>query len=78
MAEAVKVQRVGATKILKSKSEYSRCKIPRLVAAETKEEVNVGDRGDQATDEIEYEVFEGQVVEKLTEKERKRRIRKEK
>ena len=73
VAEAVRIRRTGATKILNSKSEYSRCKIPRLIAEDTEVETNLGDMVEELEDEVFWEMEE----EKTNPKEMRRKARKE-
>ena len=44
VAEAVRISRTGASKILNSKNLFNRSSIPRVVAQNSIEEVNLGDR----------------------------------
>ena len=70
----MRIKRTGATKILNSKSEYSRCKIPRLVAEDTEVEKNLGDM----EEELEDEVFWEMETEIMNPREARRKARKEK
>ena len=48
MVEAVGILRTGSEQILNSKSVYSRCKLPGIVANDGKEEVTLGDTEEDA------------------------------
>merc|ERR1712030_284253 len=43
IAEAVRISRTGAEKILNSKGEYNRCQVPRIVMVDTREIQFLGD-----------------------------------
>ena len=43
VGEAVRIARTGANRILNSKSVYNRSTLPRIVAQDVREEVNLGD-----------------------------------
>ena len=73
----MRITRTGASKILNSKAEYSRCELPRLVAAKAEEEINLGDRQEEMEDEV-FEKEDGTEINNLSEKEMRRRRRKEK
>ena len=70
----MRIRRTGATKILNSKSEYSRCKIPRLVAEDTEVETNLGDMEEGLEDEVFWEME----TEIMNPREARRKARKEK
>ena len=59
VAEAVRISRTGSEKILNSKGEYNRCKLPRIIAVDTREVENLGDTvgNPQKDEEIIDEVF---------------------
>ena len=44
VAEAVRIARTGGERILNSKVDYKRCKSPRIIALDTQEVKNLGDR----------------------------------
>ena len=60
VAEAVQIQITCAEKILNSKAEYLRSRIPRITAAEEPEELNLGDKEELMDDEV-FEEPEGEV-----------------
>ena len=60
IAEAVRISRTGAEKILNSKGQYNRCQVPRIVMVDTREVLNFGDtpaeaeQSDEAGNESEH------------------------
>ena len=50
--------RTGATKILNSKGELSRCSLPRIIPVDSREEENLGDRQGPMEDEERVEIYE--------------------
>ena len=45
VGEAVRILQTGAERILNSRGEYNRCKLPQITANDDDEEVNLGDKG---------------------------------
>ena len=80
MAEALRIQTTGAAQILNSKSVYSRSSLPRIVAMASVEETNMGDSTSsraQEVDEQEEETDQTKPETFMTEREKRRRRRKE-
>lgn len=57
VAESVRIDMCGAERILNSKSVFSRCMVPRLVAVDTVEEPTLGDKK-VTMEELDDDVFE--------------------
>ena len=53
VAEAVRILKTGAKRILNSKGMLNRCSLPRIIAQDAIEEVNLGDMG--LTESVEVE-----------------------
>ena len=59
VGEAVRILRTGAEQILNSKSENNRCKIPRIIAKDGREEMTLGDKEQQDENTIWEDVKQG-------------------
>ena len=67
VGEAVRIWRTGAEQILNSKSVYSRCEVPRIVAKDGREEVTLGDT-EQQVDPARKEEMEAAKVDRRKKK----------
>ena len=74
VAEAVRIARTGGEKILNSRGEYNRCKLPRIIALDDQEVRNLGD---MEPGEEQAELREGDKSEDVL-KDQKRSKKKEK
>ena len=78
MSEAVRIERTGAHKILNSKAVYSRSRLPRIVAVDTKEEETIGDTGKTIEETRGGGQFEFILTGKALERNQRRQRKKEK
>ena len=57
-AEAVRIEKTGAHRILNSKGMFNRCTLPRIVAKDNVEEVNLGVETEKKEDGEVKEIIE--------------------
>ena len=60
IAEAVRILRTGAERILNSRGEYNRCSLPRLMTKEDTEEVPLGDQEPEEEDQDDGQEVQGE------------------